>query len=204
MSMSPKSKSLYRQCSAAIEQLVATREEVDGEVRATPTGAVFTEIDVEAMAATGTWTAKDFERALKDANQVCGTQYRARKLCRYGPVVLADGSEDYARIAGKIVYADAETGPEFWETPNGKFPKLMVQDDKLTHQGRRHGTNRNDAVSWENQDLKAPRRPARRRASSVTSAKSEAELRKLLVNVMERLEVLEELERKRQRLYAHA
>ncbi len=194
MSMKSGSKSLYGQCSAAIDQLI--------QKPLKEYGGVFTEIDVEQMAATSQWTAEDFERALKDANQVCGTQYRARKLCRYGPVVLADGSEDYARIAGKIVYADAESGPDFWETPNGKFPKLMVQDDILSHQGRRHGTNRTDSIPWEEQDLKSPRRPARRRASSVESAKSESDLRDLVKNLFQRVEELERVERERKRIYA--
>lgn len=184
-------KSLYQQCSKAIERLMER-------------GDVFTEIDVVSEAATGEWTDDDYKRALKDANAVCGTHYRSRKLGRYGPVKFADGVEDYARIAEKIVYADAEKGPEFWETPNGEFPKLMLEDDSLVAQGRRSGTNRNDAKPWSEQPWIGKQRVkvVRRRPSTALHARSEEDFRELLANALERIEKLENREHEREKIYA--
>lgn len=176
-------ESLYRQCSAAVDRLIETPPRDHG--------GVFTEIDVESEAATSSWKQDDYRQALHEANAVCGTQYRNRKLCRYGPVVLADGTEDFARIAGKIVYADAETGPEFWNTPNGKFPKLMIEDDSIGKQGRKAGTDRNDAESWQ-EDNDRPRRIKHRKASSIRNAKGEKGLRQLVENQSEMLSDLSE------------
>jgi hypothetical protein len=109
---------------------------------------------------------------------------------------LADGTEDYARIAGKIVYADAETGPDQWQTPNGNFPKLMIEDDTLKRQGRRAGTERSDAEPWEDQPLSRPKKIPRRRASSARSAKTERDLREIVANLADRVwEVEEELKK---------
>lgn len=188
-------ESLYCQCSSAIDRLV--------ENPPRDHGGVFSEIDVISEAATSAWKQEDYRQALHEANAVCGTQYRNRKLCRYGPVVLADGTEDFARIAGKIVYANAETGPEFWDTPNGKFPRLMIEDDSIGKQGRKAGTDRNDAESWE-QHEDPPRRIAKRKASEVRNVKDEKELRKFLETYLamvdelqERVEELETKDRKR-------
>lgn len=150
--------SIYRECSHAVESLM--------ESPPAQHGGVFTEIDVVAKAATKDWkkapatknkeARDDFKEGMKHANQVCGIRFRERKLCRYGPVTLPDGSQDYVRIASKIVYADAENGPAVFETPNGSFPRLMIHNDPLKAQGRRRGTVRNDLVSWKEQDLPEP------------------------------------------------
>lgn len=137
--------SLYRQCSEAAVKLMANPP--------TEFGGVFSEIDVVNLAATRSWKKSDWPEAMRHANQVLGTAYRGRKLARYGPLVLPDGNRDYGRIAAKIVYAAAETGPEVWDTPNGRFPRLMIEDDDIGRQGRRFGTNRNDLVPWETQNL---------------------------------------------------
>lgn len=185
-------ESLYRQCSAAVDLLA--------EKPPKQHGGVFTEIDVVSKAAARhDWSQGDYQQGLHDANAVCGTQYRNRKLCRFGPVKLADGTLDYARVAGKIVYADAETGPEAWETPNGEFPKLMIEDDELKRQGRRAGTERNDAQPWEDQVISRPRRIPRRRASSARSAKTEKDLRDIVANLADRLWEVEEELKKQQR-----
>lgn len=157
-------ESLYRQCAAALERLIDRYPE-----------AVFTEIDVETEAADPkSWKTEDYQNALHDANAICGTQYRHRKLCRFGPVITADGSPDYARIAGRIVYADATMGPTHWETPNGRIPRLMVQDDEIGRQGRRAGTNRDDAEPWEDQPITVrPKRIPKRKASNGSVSKTD-------------------------------
>jgi hypothetical protein len=188
-------ESLYRQCSTAVDLLA--------EKPPKQHGGVFSEIDVVGKAAAqNDWGQDDYQQGLHDANAVCGTQYRGRKLCRYGPVLLSDGTEDYARIAGKIVYADAESGPDKWKTPNGEFPKLMIEDDTLKRQGRRAGTDRNDAQTWEDQPLR-PRRIPRRKASSARGAKTERDLREMVANLAERVYELEERENKRLKAEEH-
>jgi hypothetical protein len=141
-----KGISLYRRCADAAKQLMENPPE--------DYGGVFTEIDVVNEASLQSWSNRMFKQALAHANQVCGTLYRERKLCRYGPVELPTGHKDYGRIASKIVYAAADTGPAKWDTPNGKFPKLMIENDQLKAQGRKYGTNRNDLEPWENQEIK--------------------------------------------------
>lgn len=203
--------SLYRECSQAVERLM--------EHPPAKHGGVFTEIDVTAKAATREWSNDNLEEAMRHANQVCGTKYRERKLCRYGPVVLPDGTEDYARIASKIVYADADTGPDEWETPNGVFPKMMIEEDPLTAQGRRRGTVRNDLVAWDDQTHTA--RPLSREArlkqeleaAKRQVARSQAELDRLreihangdlletVENLTQRVRILEERDRKRLEVY---
>lgn len=154
--MSTHKESLYRQCAAALERLIDKHP-----------GGIFTEIDVLTEAADPKhWKQGDYERALHDANAICATQYRNRKLCRYGPIILTDGSEDFARIAGRIVYADATSGPELWETPNGPIPRLMIEDDDVGRQGRRAGTNRNDEEPWDSQPAAVRPKKIRRRKSS--------------------------------------
>lgn len=163
-----KNESLYRQCGSAVKRII----------RKNPTG-VFTEIDILTEAADQSWKSDDYIDALHPANAVCGTMYRDRKLSRFGPIVLSDGSEDFARIDGKIVYADAETGPEFWETPNGRIPRLMIENDEVGRQGRRAGTNRNDETPWDEQPLAVrPKKIRRRKASaggSVVDLRKEVE-----------------------------
>lgn len=131
--------SLYRRCSDALDDLIARPPK--------ETGGLFTEFDVVRKAGLSDWTEEDFKEALKQANQICGTAYRARKLARFGPVDF-NGHEDYGRIATKIAYAPADRAPDFWETPNGKFPRLMIEDDSIIKQGRKHGNTRNDLVPW--------------------------------------------------------
>jgi hypothetical protein len=138
--------SIYSECSEALTSLMEhPPDDLQG---------VFTEIDVVRKAGKPGWSSSNFKEAGRHANQVVGTQYRARKLCRYGPVTLPDGSQDYARIGSKIVYADAESGPEVFTTPNGEFPRLMIHEDSLGHPGRRVGTNRNDLDPWDTQDIR--------------------------------------------------
>lgn len=135
--------SIYTRCAEAVVELRGDPPKDQG--------GIFTELDVvseslldgEALSRTH----------LRDANNICGQLYRNRQLCRYGPVMLPDGTEDYARIAAKIAYADAEDGPDFWETPNGKFPKLLIGDDKIARPGRRIQTKRNDLEQWVEQDV---------------------------------------------------
>jgi hypothetical protein len=137
--------SLYKQCSEAASNLMANPPE--------EFGGVFSEIDVVNAAASRGWSGDNYKEALRHANQVLGTLYRSRKLARYGPVTLPNGNLDYGRIASKIVYAAAETGPEKWKTPNGTFARLMIEDDDFGRQGRRYGTNRNDLAPWDAQDI---------------------------------------------------
>jgi hypothetical protein len=164
--MNKQKESLYRQCAAAVERIIHDRD-----------GRVFTEIDVLMEAADPKqWKMDTYTEALHPANAICGTQYRNRKLSRFGPIILSDGSEDFARIDGKIVYADAATGPEAWETPNGPIPRLMIEDDTVGKQGRRAGTGRNDELPWEGQaSTVRPKRIRRRKAStgSVVDLKKE-------------------------------
>lgn len=180
-------ESVYRQCSAAIDRLV--------EEPPKQHGGVFTEIDVQIAAASDDWKPAEYSTALHDSNELCGTRFRHRKLCRYGPVVIGTGQdriEDYARIAGKIVYADAETGPTVWKTPNGEFQRMMVEDDHLSRQGRRSGTNRNDAEPWKDQSLASPpRKPIKRRRIKT----KDLDLTRLVIDLAERVESLEEDEK---------
>jgi hypothetical protein len=162
-------------------------------------GPVFTEIDVVLTVSNSRWSKKRIREAFPQANQVLGTLYRARKLCRYGPVVLPGGHRDYARIGEKIVYADAETGPDFWETPNGRFPKLMIETDTLKAQGRRHGTQRNDLIPWSEQgfDIAQAQPPV-----PETSQEQITRLEAVIADLSTRIEGLEEKERARERIYA--
>lgn len=132
--------SIYKQCSEAASKLIEDPPKVHG--------GVFTEIDVVQRASKPEWSQDDYKEAHRQANQVLGTRYRERKLCRFGPVELPDGNKDYGRIASKIVYANADNGPEAWETPNGTFQRLMIEGDDIGRQGRRFGTDRTDLVAW--------------------------------------------------------
>lgn len=138
--------SIYSRCSEAAHKLMQNPPEEHG--------GVFTEIDVVRLAATSNWSTTNYKEALRHANQVVGTLYRARKLARFGPVTLPSGDPDYARIASKVVYASATDGPKSWKTPNGTFKRLMIEDDKIGRQGRRRGTNRNDLAPWDEQEIR--------------------------------------------------
>lgn len=127
-------------------------------------GRVFTEIDVANEARRTGWATSHLERAMKDAYNVLAGDYKKGKLVRYGPVTFL-GNEDYARRATKIVYADAVKGPDVWETPNGKFPRLFAEQDGLARAGRKVGTDRDDTKPWsvqapmqrvEERELKGP------------------------------------------------
>lgn len=171
--------SLGTQCGRAIEAFLKDPPKEHG--------GVFTEIDVVRKAALKEWSAETFKEAMKEANQVCGQRYRARKLCRYGPVELPDGTRDYARIASKIVYGAAE-GPDEWETPNGTFPKMMIENDELVAQGRKQRTNRNDLVSWDEQVLTSERAKVNGKSypHEITVLSEIAELRKRLDEIEDR------------------
>lgn len=131
--------SIYTRCAQAVEELRADPPSEQG--------GVFTELDVVQMALED---SDDVREVLREASNLCGRLYRESRLCRYGPVVISiDGTEaqDYGRIATKIVYADADLGPNLWVTPNGSFPKLFLGSDGIAHQrGRRNGIKRNDLL----------------------------------------------------------
>lgn len=210
---------IYQQCSEAVTKLM--------ENPPADHSGVFTEIDVVTLAGRADWSEDDYQEALRHANQVVGTQYRARKLCRYGPVTFPDGEKDYARIASKIVYAPADTGSKTWRTPNGTFKKLMMEDDNFGRQGRRRYTNRSDIVKWADQgiDVKAGKpyekrikqlerdlEAERERVAELESAlrqssvggEVEERLRAVIEDFEARLARLEERERQRENVYAQA
>lgn len=147
--------SLYSLCSRVCDELIAEAQ-------------VFTEADVVIRALVRMPDASPKELS-RYANQVVGTQFRSRKLCRYGPVEVPGLTEpDYARIAAKIAYASADDGPESFQgpkmpdgsvqaCPNGRFDRLMIENDPITRQGRRIGSNRDDLVAWCEQDIKVAR-----------------------------------------------
>lgn len=167
--------SIYKQCSEAASKLIEAPPEAHG--------GVFTEIDVVQRASKPEWSKDDYKEAHRQANQVLGTRYRERKLCRFGPVELPDGVKDYGRIASKIVYANAEGGPQEWETPNGTFPRLMIEGDDIGRQGRRFGTERTDLVAWG----KAP---------------VSDDLPRRIARLEKRIQWLESIEHKRQKVYS--
>lgn len=133
--------SIYKDCSRACRELAAT-------------GKAFIDIDVVNAAADPGWAAKHFREAQRHANQIVGTEYRAGKLVRYGPVKY-ENEDDYVRRAGRVLYADAAEGPQEIETPNGKFGPIHDRDDKLARVGRRRGTKRDDFTSWDAQTAEA-------------------------------------------------
>lgn len=168
--------SIYKQCSEAASKLIADPPEAHN--------GVFTEIDVVQRASKPEWSQSDYKEAHRQANQVLGTRYRERKLCRFGPVVLPDGVQDYGRIASKIVYANAEEGPQAWETPNGTFQRLMIEGDDIGRQGRRFGTERTDLVAWGED----------RSASD--------DLQRRIERLEKRIQWLESIEHKRKKVYS--
>lgn len=116
-------------------------------------GAVFTEIDVANQASKGKgWLEKNFKTAAKKAHETLYGAYKSGKLVRYGPVNY-QGNEDYARKGTKIVYADAQSGPRIWTTPNGGFPRLAYENDLMSRAGRRVGTTRDDTKRWDIQTV---------------------------------------------------
>lgn len=115
-------------------------------------GDVFTEFDVANEASHEGWSSKHFEQAVRQAYNVLQGDYKKGKLVRFGPVEF-QGIQDYARRGTKIVYADAEKGPDGFETPNGIFPRLYAATDKLVRAGRRVGTSRDDTKPWDTQEV---------------------------------------------------
>lgn len=187
MSIASKKPSVYKQCATAIDALIADPPKDHG--------GLFTEIDVISAAAQKDWTKAEYDKAIHQANESCGKRFRDRKLCRYGPVKLGKGSnaaEDYARIAGKIAYADAITGPDVWETPNGTFKKLMEDKDTISRQGRKPASNRNDAEPWSQQVIQS--KPRRRR--TVKSAK-DRDVMEIIMQLVRRVDDLEKAEKQR-------
>lgn len=148
--------SIYSDCSAAISNLAARPE-------------VFSEIDVVNLASSDGWSKVNFKEARKYANQIVSQKYRSGDLVRYGPVVYGE-VQDYARRAAMIVYGGATTGPDEWDTPNGKIPRLLRHDDHIQIAGRRKGTARHDEQLWSEQAgidpgiqiVRAPKGRARR------------------------------------------
>lgn len=131
--------SIQAECREAMNQLAES-------------GAVFTEIDVANTASSQAWSGDHFEQAVKHAYNVLQGDFKKGRLVRYGPVNFR-GKEDYARRATKIVYADAEKGPEIFDTPNGRFPRLFAESDTLNRAGRRVGTGRDDTKPWDAQTI---------------------------------------------------
>lgn len=158
--------SIYKACSSACRELAKT-------------GEPFIDIDVVNAAAQDGWSDRNYREAQRQANQIVGTDYRAGKLVRYGPVTF-EGNKDYVRKAGRVLYADAEAGPKTIETPNGKFKQISDRSDDLARVGRRQGTRRDDFTAWDQQSPEAIRsdsmlvdgRPLERRIHQL-----EAELR---------------------------
>lgn len=115
-------------------------------------GVIFTEIDVANEASTESWSSKNFEAAVRHAYNVLQGDYKLGRLVRYGPVKF-NGVGDYARRATKIVYAHPQKGPRNFETPNGRFPRLLASQDSMMTAGRRTGTNRDDTKPWSAQNV---------------------------------------------------
>lgn len=134
--------SIYTDCMNAISEL-------------SESGKIWTELDVIALTEYAEYV--EFQEVAREANQAVGNAYRRQEVCRYGPVVLPDGEEDYARIAAKIAYSSAEYGPKIFETPNGSFEKLLwSREDTLTRPGRMPGNNRDDRRPWGDQGFEVP------------------------------------------------
>lgn len=187
MSPAPKKApkdSVYKQCATALDRVA--------EHPPRQYGGVFTEIHVISEAVDKAWSESDYDKAMHDAAEVCGQRYRGGRLCRYGPVKVGEDSEDYARIAGKIVYADARTGPDVWRTPNGDFPKLMFDQDPINHQGRKPSAKRNDAEPWDQQTLMAGKTPPKPDQGETSN-----DLMSALLELTRRVEHLEEDKRER-------
>lgn len=183
--------SIYSECADAARKLMGNPPQANG--------GVFTELEVVQLAQNSKWSTEDWKAAMRHANQVLGQYYRARKLCRFGPVQVPNGEgtvEDYGRIASKIVYAGAEKGPDVWETPNGDFWKLMFEDDEIAKAGRKHSANRSDLVPWAEQNALMP--PPKEIPMDVRVETMERTIRELAT----RVEALEGIEAERKRMYA--
>jgi len=180
--------SIYKQCSEAVAQL--RREPPKDQ------NGVFTELDVFAMISDPNLDPKDetdmkvIKQTMRIINNHCGDLYRKRQLCRYGPVVLADGV-DYARAGSKLVYADMHDGPDTWITPNGAFPKLDPVQDDIRHVGRYNRHTRNDLKPWDEQNISAPRETESARIARLERTLTEREAKiKELEEMVENVEAV--------------
>lgn len=194
-------QSVYMQCAASIDRLIENPPaKKHGGV------GIFIELDVIADAAGKDWGKGQYDEAMHEANEICGQRYRKGKLCRYGPVKIGRGSskiEDYARIAGKIVYADVLNGPAYWETPNGKFKKLLFENDTMSKQGRTTGANRHDGLPWDEQVLPNPA-PKKKLKRITPKVDEDDDIGKLVIELSRRVKALEESEERRKKALAAA
>jgi hypothetical protein len=108
--------SLFKDCTAAIRQLVA-----DDRLHAREHRGFFTDLDVAVLASqiAGGYDEGVMQQALTEANLALGKAYRAENVVRFGPVRIPGVPlPDHARIATRIVYA-APNGPAEFKTVNG-------------------------------------------------------------------------------------
>jgi len=127
-------------------------------------GITFTERDVTDAASMPNWTEKQFVKAGRAAYAVLQSDYRLGRLCRFGPVDV-NGEPDYVRNAAKIVYASVSKGPQYIETPNGNFHRMLAESDQISSVGRRKGIDRDDFALWHQDE--APRESEDREPSEV-------------------------------------
>lgn len=175
--------SMYRSCSAAARKILENPDLVNAEDYGGLVG-VLTEIDliVLAMREDG-WGREDMSAAGHEANQVMGHLfYKTAAVVRFGPVNHPDLDDpDYLRADGKIIYARAD-GPHqvtSIKTPNGTFHRLLAENDPITRQGRRPGTNRTDLESWADQNIFES-------AKTPTAEETEAERLRARIGQLER------------------
>jgi predicted aminopeptidase len=141
--------SLFKDCTAAIRQLVA-----DDRLHAREHRGFFTDLDVAVLASqiAGGYDEGVMQEALTEANLALGKAYRAENVVRFGPVRIPGVPlPDHARIATRIVYA-APNGPAEFKTVNGTFKRLRYSKDKIRQRGWRGDvTNRDDREPWADQ-----------------------------------------------------
>lgn len=146
--------SIQAECREAMNRLAAR-------------GVTFTERDVTDSASMPNWTRKQYAKAARAAYAVLQGDYRMGRLCRFGPVDV-NGQPDYVRNNAKIVYASAERGPQYVETPNGNFARMMAAADQISSVGRRSGIDRDDFALWH-QDDDLPRESEDRESVAASS-----------------------------------
>lgn len=143
--------SIYSGCLDAIDIL---------RQRATP----FSQIDVVARASRESdWEPRQIVEAERRANQALTTLYQRARLCRFGPVTFADGTADYLRKRGVIMYIglDANRDPLLpsIDTPNGTFSVVRPWEvpESLRRPGRKRTirNHRDDFEPWASQALDA-------------------------------------------------
>lgn len=161
--------SIQAECREAMNRLAAR-------------GIHFTERDVVEAASMPNWTQKQFIKAGRNAYTVLQSEYRRGHLARFGPVPVSEYDIlDYVRNHSKIVYAHAEKGPAFVETPNGIFRRMLAASDKISAVGRRPGIDRDDFTAWDQQGDHEAARPSDTREPVEVTAEvyDEATLSKL-------------------------